>query len=178
MAEPEWTAAAKTQVDGLPDEPDSASVGRAAKRAPHPAWRIAWSLLTMLLMAGASYGLFRLLLHVAGPPSTAPVREFDPDPTGYASIFSGRVQPGEGEVLLITWTALNLGAKEWSVATHHWEPLDPSLPPLPLPRAIASGDSAYMAVRLEPPFPAVVGWRLMGIKGPVQEGKIELTISR
>jgi hypothetical protein len=157
--------------------------GRAARRRPHPAWRVGRALLIVMLMAASSWVVYAALVHVAGPPLAGPVQAYDPQ--GLAEIFQVAVRPlpaEEGEGVLITWTVHNLGSKPWLPSTHHWEPLYPDLPPLPLPRQIEADLSAQMAVRLEPPFgeegrPAqVVGWRLMGLKGPVQNGQVEVMI--
>ncbi|HLO02973.1 MAG TPA: hypothetical protein VK191_07695 [Symbiobacteriaceae bacterium] len=152
---------------------------RAARRAPHPLWRLGKALLILALMAGAAWAGYEGLVYLAGPVLPGPVQSFDPQGIASLSYIGVHPLPGSGgEGVLITWTAQNLGAKSWSVGTHHWEPLYPDLPPLPLPRSIPSGGAAQMAVRLEVVNHPVVGWRLVGLKGPVQDGQIEVTISR
>lgn len=163
--------------------------GRAAGRAPHPLWRLGKALLILVLMAGAAWGLYEGLVYVAGPSlaSSTPGYKLDEysaeayDRQGVADILFTGVQPlpeAEGEGVLITWTAHNTGAKTWFPSTHHWEPIYPDLPPLSLPRLIKPYDAVKMAVRLPGGAGPLVGWRLVGLEGPVQHGQIEVSISR
>lgn len=185
--------------DGNADPPDQGEIqdadstveqaeGRAVRRAPHPIWRVVKALLILGLMAGATWGLYEGLVRVAGPSLASKTQAYkldvysaqSYDPQGVADLSYPTVRPlaeTEGQGLLVTWAASNLGTKTWFPSTHHWEPLYPDLPPLPLPRPIQPGESAQMAVRLTITSQTVVGWRLVGLKGPVQNGEIQINIS-
>lgn len=192
-AEPSAGAAGPGSLEepGLTQEAETTAElaeGRAANRAPHPIWRLGKALLTLALMAGATWALYHGLVYVAGPTLAARTQsykltEYSPqayDRQGVAEILFAAVEPlpeTEGEGVLITWTAHNIGTKTWFPSTHHWEPLSPDLPPLPLPGMVLPYDSVRMAVRLDDRPGPIIGWRLMGLEGPVQEGQIEISIS-
>jgi hypothetical protein len=175
--------------DGTAAKPEEAQMERAGPTQtspealpPRTRRRSQWlrsvvtGALALLLMTGSAWVGYRVLFALAGAPATVPQPTFDPDPTGFASLYDLRLTAVDDGVI-ITWSAQNLGDRSWFPSTHHWKPLSDDLPPIPILGEIGPGETAHVAVRLTRTHPARIGWQLVGLKGAVKDGKLQVEIT-
>jgi hypothetical protein len=129
-------------------------------------------LLILLFFAGVVWVLDRLLTRYMGDPIQTSLPPYDLKGRAAVHFVQAVIQEEECE---ISWEVENRGEGSWWTSTHHWAPLDSSLPPIPLPQRVEPGDRATIKLRLPvTDLPIRLGWQLTGPKGPVEGGLVDV----